>query len=302
MTPTSSPTIAAPRLLTRRDELREAVRAARRAGRTIGLVPTMGALHAGHVSLVEASCDECDFTVVTIFVNPLQFAPHEDFQRYPRTLEADLQALAALPVDVVFAPTTAEEVFPPGQATFVEIHGVAEPLEGEKRPGHFRGVATVVLKLFNMSEPDVAFFGAKDYQQVAVVRQMVRDFNLPIDVRVQPTIRDIDGLALSSRNQYLTSDQRRQALALNRSLRTAADLVARGTRTVEAIRQAMQSVLATAPDLRLDYLAIVDPDTFAPATRVDRPTLVALAAFVGATRLIDNQVLVPPTDFDGRKA
>jgi pantoate--beta-alanine ligase len=262
----------------------------------------MGALHAGHVSLVEASCDECDFTVVTIFVNPLQFAPHEDFQRYPRTLEADLQALAALPVDVVFAPTTAEEVFPPGQATFVEIHGVAEPLEGEKRPGHFRGVATVVLKLFNMSEPDVAFFGAKDYQQVAVVRQMVRDFNLPIDVRVQPTIRDIDGLALSSRNQYLTSDQRRQALALNRSLRTAADLVARGTRTVEAIRQAMQSVLATAPDLRLDYLAIVDPDTFAPATRVDRPTLVALAAFVGATRLIDNQVLVPPTDFDGRKA
>ncbi len=210
MTTSTSPTITAPRLLTRRDELREAVRAARRAGRTIGLVPTMGALHAGHVSLVEASCNECDFTIVTIFVNPLQFAPHEDFQRYPRTLEADLQSLAALPVDVVFAPTSADEVFPPGQSTFVEVHGVAEPLEGERRPGHFRGVATVVLKLFNMSEPDVAFFGAKDYQQVAVVRQMVRDFNLPIDVRVQPTVRDADGLALSSRNRYLSADERRQ--------------------------------------------------------------------------------------------
>jgi pantoate--beta-alanine ligase len=284
---------AAPRLITGIAELREAVRAARRQGKRIGLVPTMGALHAGHVSLVAASCRECQFTIVTIFVNPLQFAPHEDFNKYPRTLEADLKMLAGEPVDVVFAPDRAEDIVNSSQATFVEVRGAAEPLEGKSRPSHFRGVATIVLKLFNLAEPDVAYFGEKDFQQAAVIQQMVRDLNLDIEIRVMPIVRESDGLAMSSRNRYLDPEARKQALSLNRSLARAAELVAAGERHADKIVAAMRAVFATSPDVQLDYLVLVDPETFAPVTRIERPTLAAVAAKVGSTRLIDNRMLEP---------
>jgi pantoate--beta-alanine ligase len=278
-------------LITGIAELREAVRAARRQGKKIGLVPTMGALHAGHVSLVAASCRECQFTVVTIFVNPLQFAPHEDFNKYPRTLEADLKMLAAEPVDVVFAPERAEEIVNAAQATFVEVRGAAEPLEGASRPSHFRGVATIVLKLFNLAQPDVAYFGAKDFQQAAVIRQMVRDLNLDIEIRVMPIVRDPDGVAMSSRNRYLDPEARKQALALSHSLARAAELVAAGEREAEKIVAAMRAVFAESPKAVIDYIAIVDPETFAPVTRIEGRTLAAVAAKVGSTRLIDNRML-----------
>jgi pantoate--beta-alanine ligase len=271
-------------------ELRASVAAARTMGKTIGLVPTMGALHAGHVSLVDASRAECGFTVVTIFVNPTQFAPHEDFNKYPRTLEADLAKLAGHGVDVVFAPEAAE-VYRAGHATYVEMQGVAEPLEGQRRPGHFRGVATVVLKLFNMATPDVAFFGRKDYQQSLVIRRLVEDFDLPIEIRVCPIIREADGLAMSSRNAYLTAAQRAQSLVLSGSLRRAAELVESGERDARMILAAMREMFAAVPEVRLDYLVLVDPDTLADVQTITGPTVAAIAAFVGATRLIDNQLL-----------
>ena len=216
-----------PRVVSSRVELRAALIAARREGKSIGLVPTMGALHAGHVSLVEASAARCDFTVVTIFVNPTQFAPNEDFRKYPRTLESDLAALAGHGVDLVFTPPT-DEIYRPGHATYVEPSGPALPLEGRCRPGHFRGVATIVLKLFNLVQPDVACFGRKDYQQSLVVRRMVDDFDLPIEICVCPIVREADGLALSSRNVYLDAEARRRALVLSRSLRLADELVEAG--------------------------------------------------------------------------
>jgi pantoate--beta-alanine ligase len=271
-------------------ELRAAVQAARRARRTIGLAPTMGALHAGHLSLVEAACRAGDFVVATIFVNPTQFAPHEDFERYPRTLDTDLAALAASGADVVFVPERVE-VYRPQHATFVEVGGVAEPLEGRCRPGHFRGVATVVLKLFNMAMPDRAYFGQKDFQQTLVVRQLVADLDLPIEIRVCPTVREPDGLAMSSRNAYLSADERRQATVLYRSLRCANELVKGGERDVTVIEGAMQACYATTPDVMIDYLAIVDRDTLQPLRTVDRPAVAIVAARVGQTRLIDNELL-----------
>lgn len=274
-------------------ELRTAVGAARRAGKTIGLVPTMGALHAGHVSLVEASAAECGFTVVTVFVNPTQFGPKEDFSKYPRTLEADVAAVAAAGADLVFAPENAA-VYPQGFATYVEIGGVAEPLEGECRPGHFRGVATVVLKLFQMVGADVAFFGRKDYQQTLVVRQMVRDFDIPIDVRVQPTIREPDGLALSSRNVYLSAAERRNALVIIRALRKTEQAAAAGERDVWKLRDVLQTELATVPEVRVQYAVVADAETLREPAVLDRPCVALVAAYVGGTRLIDNVPLAPP--------
>jgi pantoate--beta-alanine ligase len=278
-----------PRLVVDAAELRDRVALARRRGKTIGLVPTMGALHAGHLSLVDASVDECDFTIVTIFVNPTQFGPSEDFDHYPRDLDADLSSLEGRSVDVVFAPAT-DAMYPPGYATYVELHGPALVLEGAHRPGHFRGVATIVLKLFHLAQPDRAYFGRKDYQQALLVRRMTHDLDLPIDVRICPIVREADGLALSSRNVYLSPDERLRAVAISRSLRLARELVEQGTTDAGTILARMRELLAAAR-LDVDYVALADPETLEPVDVVDRPTLAALAARVGKTRLIDNETL-----------
>jgi pantoate--beta-alanine ligase len=273
-------------------DLRSAVAAARRAGQRIGLVPTMGALHAGHASLVDISCQQSDFTVATIFVNPTQFGPHEDLQKYPRTLDADLQLLSQHGAHLAYVPQ-AQDIYPPGYATSIDVGPVSHPWEGAVRPGHFPGVATVVMKLFNLVQADIAFFGHKDYQQSVVIRQMVADLNVPIQIVVCPTIRESDGLALSSRNAYLTPDDRRRALVLSRSLRHAAERVASGERNSAAITAAVQNILATEPEVRLDYFAIVDPHTLASVDRIDSPAIALIAARVGTTRLIDNWRLEP---------
>ena len=249
----------------------------------------MGALHAGHLSLVDAAAQECESTVVSIFVNPTQFGPDEDFGRYPRTLAADLALMADRRVDCVFAPSTAE-MYPAGATTFVEVPAAAEPLEGKFRPGHFRGVATVVLKLFNLVRPDVAYFGRKDYQQSLVVRRMAADLDLPVRVRVCPTIRESDGLALSSRNRYLSPPERKRALAISRSLQLAADLVRSGARDGKGIVERMRAEL-DAQQLEIDYVALADPETLAAIDVVDRPVVALIAARVGTTRLIDNELI-----------
>lgn len=273
-------------------EVRRAIAAARQAGKRIGLVPTMGALHAGHVSLVEASAAACGYTVVTLFVNPTQFGPKEDFSKYPRTFEADVAAVGRVGADLVFAPENAE-VYPPGFATFVEVGGVAEPLEGECRPGHYRGVATVVLKLFQMVGADVAYFGQKDYQQTRVVRQMVRDFNLPIQIEICPTIREPDGLALSSRNVYLSASERRSALVISRALRKVEQSVAAGERDVWKLRDDLHTELASVPEVRVQYAVVADAETLHEPAILDRPCVALIAAHVGTTRLIDNVLLAP---------
>ncbi len=274
-------------------ELRRLVSGQRRQGKSIGFVPTMGALHAGHLSLVEAARRETDFVIVSIFVNPTQFGPHEDFSRYPRDLDRDLSALAPLNVDLVFCPGV-ETIYPPGYSTFVEVGDVAAPLEGACRPGHFRGVATVVLSLFNLAAPDVAFFGHKDFQQTAVVRKLTADLHLPVAIRVCPTVREADGLALSSRNVYLNAEERRQALALSQSLDRAAKLASAGQSEASSILAAMRATFDRAPDARLEYVALVNPETFADVESVEGPTLAAVAAYFGSTRLIDNRIIAPP--------
>ncbi len=265
--------------------------AARRAGHTIGFVPTMGALHAGHASLVEASRRECGFTVASVFVNPKQFGPGEDFSNYPRSLEADVQLLGQHGADLVFAPP-GEEVYAPDHATHVEVGGVALPWEGARRPGHFRGVATVVLKLFNMAAPDRAYFGQKDYQQLLVVRRMAADLDLQVDIRTCPIVRDPDGLALSSRNAYLCPSERRQALVLSRALRATVELAAEGEKSVAPLMARMQAEFATEPAVAVDYAAIVDASTLGPLERLDRLAVALVAAKVGPARLIDN-ILLP---------
>jgi pantoate--beta-alanine ligase len=265
---------------------------ARRAGKRIGVVPTMGALHAGHLSLVEACCRECGFTVVTIFVNPTQFGPGEDFQRYPRTMDRDLELLAAYPVDLVFAPEL-ETMYPPGSATVVDVGPIAAVWEGAHRPGHFQGVATVVLKLLNLVTPDVACFGQKDFQQTLVVRQMVRDLDIPVEIRVCPTVREPDGLAMSSRNAYLSPAQRQQALVLTRSLRLAEELVAGGERQADEILRHMRELLSTEPEVAVQYVTIADPQTLKPVDQIGAGAVALIAARVGATRLIDNVLLTP---------
>lgn len=277
-------------VITTSDELRSAVAAARRAGKRVGVVPTMGALHEGHLSLVKASCSECEFTVVTIFVNPTQFGPGEDYQRYPRTMEKDLELLGRYPVDFVFAPTV-ESMYPPGSETFVEV-GIGRGWEGEHRAGHFRGVATIVLKLFNLVTPDAAFFGQKDYQQTLVVRHMVRDLDLPIAIRVCPTVREADGLAMSSRNAYLSAAERRRAKILSRSLRLAEELFAGGERRTEVIRNKMQELLDSEPNVLVQYAIVVHPETLRRLDEIgDEGAVALIAAKVGTTRLIDNTLL-----------
>jgi pantoate--beta-alanine ligase len=270
--------------------LREAVLAARTAGQSVGLVPTMGALHEGHLSLLARARAECDLTVVTIFVNPTQFAPHEDFGHYPRDLNQDLSLLGKRGGDIVFAPSE-NEMYRPSHATFVDVGPLGQVLEGEFRPLHFRGVATVVLKLFQLAPADRAYFGRKDYQQTLVVRQMVADLNVPIDVRVCPIVREPDGLAMSSRNANLSADERQRAQALYRSLRLAETLAAAGERDVATIRNQMRRDMERADGIDVQYIAFVADGTVTPVETIAGPTTIAVAATVGRTRLIDNTLV-----------
>jgi pantoate--beta-alanine ligase len=285
-------------LVTTAAQLREALEPLRRAGRKIGLVPTMGALHEGHISLVRAAKAQCDATVVTIFVNPSQFGQGEDLAKYPRTLEADLAKLAACGADLVLAPAS-DDVYRPGHTTWVEVGAVAERLEGKFRPGHFRGVATIVLKLFNMSRAEVAFFGQKDYQQALVIQQMVEDLNVPVEVRICPIVREADGLAMSSRNAYLGPAARARATVLWKSLQLAQELVGRGERNALAVLEPMRQMIGAAGaqgaagEVRVDYVALVDPQTLEPVCEIRGRTLAVLAVWIGKTRLIDNCFLNP---------
>ena len=280
-----------PQLITTVGDMRAALLPCRRAGKRIGLTPTMGALHEGHLSLVRASQAECEVTVVWIYVNPSQFGPREDLANYPRTLQADLEKLAACNTQFVLAPGDAE-VYRGGHATWVEVGGVAQPLEGRCRPGHFRGVATIVLKLLNMIQPDVAYFGQKDYQQAAVIRRMVADLDVPVEIRVCPIVREPDGLAMSSRNVYLSREARQRATVLWQSLELARQLVAGGERDAAAIvRQMSQRIVAAGATI--DYVALVDPDSLAAVERIDGPAVALLAVKIDGTRLIDNALLEP---------
>ncbi len=261
---------------------------------SIGFVPTMGALHEGHLSLVQASQTECGLTVVSIYVNPSQFGPKDDYRRYPRNLEKDLDMLGRCgqPSPLVFSPTN-EEMYPQGFATWVEVGGVTEPWEGYFRPGHFRGVATVVLKLLNIVLPDRAYFGQKDYQQAAVIRRLVEDLDVPVTIHVQPTVRHPDGLAMSSRNAYLSPLERQQAMVLWKSLCLARDLVEQGERDPGRILEKMREIILSVPEARIDYIALADPETLAPVSEICGRTLAAVAVHVGGTRLIDNCLLGP---------
>jgi len=259
-------------------------------GRILGLVPTMGALHEGHLSLVRAARAVCDVVVVSIFVNPTQFGPKEDFSKYPRTFDEDCALLEREGVDLISAPTV-EEMYPAGTSTFVLVEGVSDRLDGASRPGHFRGVTTVVSKLFHIVGPHKAFFGQKDAAQVAVLRKMVQDLNFLLQLVVCPIVRESDGLALSSRNRYLLEKERGQALVLHRALRKVEEMAASGERSSAKLIQAARLVFAEEPDVRVDYIAVVDPDTLEDVSDVRGGALVAVSAFVGATRLIDNVVL-----------
>jgi pantoate--beta-alanine ligase len=265
-------------------------RDAQRAGKRVGFVPTMGALHEGHLSLVRAARAQSDTVVVSIFVNPTQFGPHEDFGKYPRTFDQDRAMLEREGVDCIFFPSV-EEMYPPGATTWVTVEGLSEKLDGRSRPGHFRGVTTVVSKLLNIVQPHAAFFGQKDAAQVAIIRKMVRDLNFPVKIVVCPIVRESDGLAMSSRNAYLTPQECKQALILSRSLRQVQLLVEQGERNGHKLIAAGKQAMAEEPAVRLDYFEIVDPDTLDPVTDVAKGALVAVAAYVGSTRLIDNLLL-----------
>jgi pantoate--beta-alanine ligase len=272
-------------------EMREAVRTRRRKkiDGTIGLVPTMGALHAGHLSLVRAACEQCDAVVASIFVNPLQFGPTEDFARYPRSFASDCDLLRDAGVDFLFAPAV-EEMYPAGAETMVDVGAMADRLDGASRPGHFHGVATVVAKLFHIVTPDVAYFGQKDAAQVAVLRKMTRDLNFPVRIQVCATMREIDGLAMSSRNRYLSPEERQQSLVLSRALDRVREIVAGGESKSEALVRSLEAAFAEESAARLEYAAVVDADSLLPVDQVQAGgrTLIAVAAWIGSTRLIDN--------------
>ena len=273
-------------------EIRGESRTLRQNGKRIGFVPTMGALHEGHLSLVRAAKAQCDALIVSIFVNPTQFGPNEDFSKYPRTFARDCELLQEEGADLIFAPAV-EEMYPPGAVTYVTVEGLSDKLCGKSRPGHFRGVTTVVCKLFNVVEPSLAFFGQKDAAQVAIVRRMVRDLNLPVEIVVCPIVREPDGLAMSSRNAYLDPQQRQSALLVSRSLRNVQRLFDDGQRAASSLIEAGKRTFAEDPSVRMDYFEIVDPDTLDAVQLVDRTALVAVAAWVGTTRLIDNLVPRP---------
>ena len=256
----------------------------------IGLVPTMGALHQGHASLLRAARARCAHVAVSIFVNPTQFGPHEDYERYPRCFDADCALAQAEGADAIFAPSV-EEMYPPGAATFVQVEGLGDRLDGASRPGHFRGVATIVAKLFIAAEPDLAFFGQKDAAQVSVLRRLIADLRLGVELVVCPIVREPDGVALSSRNAYLGAYERRQARALSRAVRWIEAMVAKGERDPAVLTEAARQIFAAEPLIRVDYIALVDWATLEPVETAVPGTLFAVAAWVGTTRLIDNTIL-----------
>jgi pantoate--beta-alanine ligase len=273
--------------------MKEYARASRAEGLVVGLVPTMGALHEGHTALVARAKKDCQRVVASVFVNPKQFGPKEDYTKYPRDLEKDAKTLGEAGVDVLFAPEAAD-VYPDGFRTYVNVEGISERLEGRSRPGHFRGVSTVVLKLFEIVQPHFAYFGRKDAQQVRIISEMVYDLNLDAEIVVCPVIREADGLALSSRNAYLTAAERRAATVLHRALVAARDELTAGVRDAIQLQTTMRRILEAEPLARVDYAEIVSADTFEQVVRVARPSYAVLAVFIGKTRLIDN-LLIEPT-------
>jgi len=282
-------------IINRRQRMASVARKLRREeDKTIGLVPTMGALHEGHLSLVREARRMCDVVIVSVFVNPTQFGPSEDFNRYPRDLTGDTTKLADYNVDYIFAPPV-EEVYPKGYSTYVTVEGLSDPMEGLARPGHFRGVATVLTVLFNTVRPDFAFFGQKDAQQVMVVKRLVRDLAFDIEVVVLPTVREQTGLALSSRNAYLSEEQHKAAAVLYRALAQGREVYLEGERSARRLAEAVRAQVESEPLARIEYVGVVDAETMEKFDRIpeDRPVLIALAAHVGATRLIDNIVLQP---------
>jgi pantoate--beta-alanine ligase len=272
------------------DEMRSACRAERMREQRLGFVPTMGALHEGHLSLVRAAKASCDMVAASIFVNPTQFGPTEDLAKYPRNFERDRELLENEGVTLLFAPST-EEMYPAGAVTWVNVEGLSEKLDGKSRPGHFRGVATVVAKLFHIAEPDAAFFGQKDAAQLAVIRRMVCDLNVAVEIVGCPIVRETDGLAMSSRNAYLNPTERKQALVLSRSLRRVKELWDTGEHHAEKLAAAGRAEIGEESSVRLDYFEVVDAATLDPVQEARQGSLVAVAAFVGATRLIDNLLL-----------
>ena len=277
-------------ILSRPSEVTEWVSAAKARGECVGLVPTMGALHEGHLSLARAAMEECDRVVASIFVNPTQFAPGEDFDQYPRDLQADREKLADVGVDLVFAPAV-DDLYPAGNTTTVDVGPIGLMLEGATRPTHFRGVATVVMKLLQAAPADRLYLGQKDYQQTVVLRRVVQDLFLPVEVVVCPTVREVDGLAMSSRNAYLTDEQRSSALMLSQVLRMIAKRSADGERRVSVLREEAEAMLLSEPGIELDYLAFLAPGTVDPIELVTPNSVVAVAAWLGETRLIDNEIL-----------
>ncbi|MHC4927603.1 MAG: pantoate--beta-alanine ligase [Planctomycetota bacterium] len=277
------------RILHTISEVRECVAAARKGGTRVGFVPTMGALHAGHGSLIARSVAECGFTVVSIFVNPTQFAPTEDLDKYPRTLDADAAYCEKLGADLIFAPS-AEEMYPDEQLSWVDVEKLTDGLCGAARPGHFRGVTTVCAKLFNIVGADIAYFGQKDAQQAMVIKRMVADLNMPLEICVCPIVREADGLAMSSRNRYLSSDERKRALCLSKALAYCQEQVAAGERNVEKIEIPMMGILAR-NKAKIEYVRIVDPDTLEQLEQIEDWALVLVAAYIGKTRLIDNLLI-----------
>jgi pantoate--beta-alanine ligase len=272
--------------------MKEYARGVRGEGRAIGLVPTMGALHEGHTALVARARQECSRVIASVFVNPKQFGPKEDYKKYPRDLEQDAEKLALVGVDVLFAPEEAD-VYPNGFRTYVNVEGISERLEGRSRPGHFRGVATVVLKLFEIVQPHFAYFGRKDAQQVRILSEMARDLNLDAEIVVCPIVREADGLALSSRNAYLSGEERKAARVLHRALMAARNELATGVRDALQLQGVMRRIIEAEPLAVVDYAEIVSADTFEPVARVARPCFAILAVFLGKTRLIDNLFIEP---------
>jgi pantoate--beta-alanine ligase len=269
------------------ESVRNLVKAARNQGKKIGLVPTMGALHIGHISLIEAAVKRCEFVVVSIFVNPTQFGPGEDFEKYPRPLDADLEICKKAGIDVVFAPAQ-EQMYGAENLTWINVEKLTEQLCGQSRPVHFRGVTTVCAKLFNIVEPDIAFFGQKDGQQAIVIKRMVADLNMPLEIAICPTIREPDGLAVSSRNKYLTKQQKKDATLIYKSLQKCRQMIDAGVTDSETIIAEMHKILSRAPSIKIEYISIVDAETLQTTDLIARQVLAAVAVRIGSARLIDN--------------
>ena len=274
------------------------VRIWKKESKTIGFIPTMGYLHDGHLSLVKAAKQHTDVVVVSIFINPKQFAAGEDFDRYPRDLKRDEELARGSGTEILFCPST-EDMYPKGYATYVEVEKLGETLCGASRPGHFRAVTTVVAKLFGIVKPDIAYFGQKDAQQAIIIRKMVEDLNMGLDVKVLPTVREKDGLAMSSRNTYLSESERKEATVLYDSLRKADNMIGQGDRSAKKILKAMEEMIQARPNVKVDYISVIDTQELNPVDTISKETLIAVAAYVGKTRLIDNVIVAPHSDYVG---